>query len=169
MVIGHSGVDVQCDDGEDYCRWRKQYDGSYTVSFSLNGSAMGWSVQPSVVGLSGRGNELENIFKMSTRLKRLLLLVHEISRQPACRTEVLNLRYTNTSDNHYHIISIEKGLLVTVTSHHMNHNVTGTLKMIHSYLPTEVSKLLVYYIWLVLPFEQLRVAHLPRISGWFWY
>jgi hypothetical protein len=96
-----------------------------------------------------KGKYLQDV---NSFLKRLLLLVHETSRQPARRIEFLNLRHTNKSNSHHHSIFMEKDLLGIVALHHINHNVTGTWKMIHRYLPKEVCKLLIYYIWLVLPF-----------------
>ena len=60
----------------------------------------------------------------------------------------------NTSNGHHRSIFIENGLVGTVTSYHKGYNITGTLKIIHRYLPKEVSELLVYYLWLVLPFWQ---------------
>jgi hypothetical protein len=32
--------------------------------------------------------------------------------------------------------------------------ILGSTKIIHWYLPREVSKLIVYYLWLVLPFRE---------------
>jgi hypothetical protein len=87
-------------------------------------------------------------------LERLLLLVHITSGQPARGTELLTLRHMNTLNGHHRSIFIKNGLLGTVTSYHKGYNVTGTLKIIHRYLPKEVSELLVYYLWLVLPFWQ---------------
>lgn len=87
-------------------------------------------------------------------LERLLLLVHITSGQPARGTELLTLRHMNTLNGHHRSIFIENGLVGTVTSYHKGYNVTGTLKIIHRYLPKEVSELLVYYLWLVLPFWQ---------------
>lgn len=49
---------------------------------------------------------------------------------------------------------MEDGLIGTVTSYHKGYNITGSAKVIHRYLPREVSELLVYYLWLVLPFWQ---------------
>jgi hypothetical protein len=87
-------------------------------------------------------------------LERLLLLVHITSGQPAQGTEMLTLRHTNTLHSHHRSIFIKNGLVGTVTSYYKGYNVTSTLKIIHRYLPKEVSELLVYYLWLVLPFWQ---------------
>ena len=50
-----------------------------------------------------------------------------------------------------------------VTSYHKSYNITGSTKIIHRYLPREVSELLVCYLWLVLPFwQQLDVLVYKR-------
>jgi hypothetical protein len=105
-------------------------------------------------------------------LKRLLLLLHITSGQPARGTELLTLRYMNTSNGHHRSIFIENGLVGTVTSYHKGYNVTGTLKIIHRYLLKEVSELRVYYLWLVLPFwQKLEVLVYERrepLSPYLW-
>jgi hypothetical protein len=60
----------------------------------------------------------------------------------------------NTLNGHHRSIFIKNELLGTVTSYHKGYNVTSTLKIIYRYLLKEVSELLVYYLWLVLPFWQ---------------
>jgi hypothetical protein len=86
-------------------------------------------------------------------LEQLLLLVHITSGQPARGTELLSLQHSNTAQGHHRSIFIEEGLISTVTSYHKGYNITGSTKIIHRYLPKEVSELLVYYLWLVLPFS----------------
>ena len=39
-----------------------------------------------------------------------------------------------------------------VTRYHKGYNVSGDVKIIHQYLPREVGELVVWYLWLVLPF-----------------
>jgi hypothetical protein len=87
-------------------------------------------------------------------LERMLLLVHITSGQPARGTELMALQHSNTAQGHHRGIFIEEGLIGTVTSYHKGYNITGSTKIIHRYLPREVSELLVYYLWLVLPFWQ---------------
>lgn len=54
-------------------------------------------------------------------------------------------------------------MVSTVTSYYKGYNITGSTKIIHRYLPKEVSELLVYYLWLVLPFwQQLDVLVYKR-------
>lgn len=92
--------------------------------------------------------------KVDQFLERLLLLIHLTSGQPARGTEVMTLQHSNTMQGHHRGIYIEEGLIGTVTSYHKGYNITGSTKIIHRYLPKEVSELLVYYLWLVLPFWQ---------------
>jgi hypothetical protein len=92
------------------------------------------------------------ISKIKSFLERLLLLVHITAGQPARGTEILSLRYCNTVNRHYRSIFIKNGLVSTVTSYHKGYNIVGSTKIIYRYLPKEVSKLVVYYLWFILPF-----------------
>jgi len=92
--------------------------------------------------------------KVNAFLERLLLLVHMTGGQPARGTELIGLQHSNTAQGQHRGIFVEEGLISTVTFYHKGYNITGSTKIIHRYLPEEVSKLLVYYLWLVLPFRQ---------------
>ncbi|CAN9210663.1 hypothetical protein AA0121_g11547 [Alternaria tenuissima] len=92
------------------------------------------------------------ISKIESFLERLLLLVHITAGQPARGTEILSLRHCNTVNGHHRSIFIKNGLVSTVTSYHKGYNIVGSTKIIHRYLPKEVSKLVVYYLWFILPF-----------------
>jgi hypothetical protein len=92
------------------------------------------------------------VAKIHSFLERLLLLVHLTSGQPARGTEILSLRHCNTVNGHHRSIFIEGGLLSTVTAYHKGYNIVGSTKIIHRYLPKEVSELVVYYLWFILPF-----------------
>jgi hypothetical protein len=83
-------------------------------------------------------------------LEHLLLLVHLTSGQPTRGTEIISLRHVNTT--HHWNVFIEDGLVAIVTSYYKGYTYTGLTKIIYRYLPNEVSELLVYYLWLVLPF-----------------
>ena len=85
-------------------------------------------------------------------LERLLLIIHLTSGQPARGTEILSLRHHNTVNGHHRGIFIEDGLVSTVTAYHKGYNIVGSTKIIHRYLPREVSELVVYYLWFILPF-----------------
>ena len=49
-------------------------------------------------------------------------------------------------------VFVEDDLLMFVTRYHKGYNMTNFVKVIHRYLPQEVSELLMLYLWLVLPF-----------------
>ena len=62
-----------------------------------------------------------------------------------------------------------------VTCYHKGYSIKGSIRIIHRYLPKEVSELVVYYLWLVLPFtRQLRLLALDdqlattQPSPFFW-
>lgn len=90
--------------------------------------------------------------KVESFVERLLLLVHLTSGQPAQGTEILSLRHMNSFYSHHRSVFIKNGMVSTVTSYHKGYSVTGLTKIIHRYLPKEIGELLVYYLWLVLPF-----------------
>jgi hypothetical protein len=93
-------------------------------------------------------------------LRRMLLLIHMTGGQPARGTELLVLRWRNSDTCDVRNITIENGLVCFVTSYHKNYSTTNSTKIIHRYLPPEVSELLVYYLWLVVPFlEQLSILN----------
>lgn len=87
-------------------------------------------------------------------LEKLLILIHMTGGQPARARELLSIRYCNTEKGGHRSIFIENGLVVVVTYYHKGYNITGTEKIIHRYLPVEVSDILLQYIWLVLPMRQ---------------
>jgi hypothetical protein len=110
--------------------------------------------------------------KVTRFLELLLLLIHLTSGQPARRTEILSIRYMNTVHGHHRNIFIENGMVSTVTSYYKGYNVTGSTKIIHRYLPKEVGELLVYYLWLILPFcqqlELLAFRNSAQTSPFLW-
>lgn len=92
------------------------------------------------------------ISRVERFLERLLLLVHITSGQPARATELLGLRYCNTVEGHHRNIFIDDGLVSTVTSYHKGYSVSGSTKIIHRYLSKEVDEVMIYYLWLMVPF-----------------
>ncbi|KAF3031175.1 hypothetical protein E8E12_000438 [Didymella heteroderae] len=81
--------------------------------------------------------------KLDNFLEQMLLLIHLTAGQPARGTELMSLQQSNTAQGHHRSIFIEEGLVSTVTSYHKGYNITGSTKIIHRYLPKEVSELLV--------------------------
>lgn len=87
-------------------------------------------------------------------LERLLLLVHITGGQPARGTELTSLQFCNSTHGIRRSIFIENGLVSFVTFYHKGYSIQGSTKIVHRYLPREISELVVYYLWLVLPFAQ---------------
>jgi hypothetical protein len=105
----------------------------------------------------------EYLVQADAFLERLLLLIHITGGQPARGTELLSLQPYNTQHGLWRSIFIENGLVSFVTSYYKGYSVSGSTRIIHRYLPKDVSRLLVYYLCLVQPFcEQLRILALDE-------
>jgi hypothetical protein len=87
-------------------------------------------------------------------LEKLIVLMHITGGQPARGPEIISVRHSNTVKGGHRNIFIEGGMVEFATRYYNGYNVSGDVKIIHRYLPREVGKLLVYYMWLVLPFQQ---------------
>ena len=102
---------------------------------------------------------------------RLLVLMHITGGQPARGTEILSVRHRNTSAGGHRNVFIEDGLVVFVTRYSKQFMMTGDVKIIHRYVPREVGELVVWYLWLVLPFVermQAMVWGLDWVSSHMW-
>ena len=86
--------------------------------------------------------------------EKLIALMHITGGQPARGPEILSVRHSNTAKGGHRNIFIEDGMVVFVTRYHKGYAVSGDVKIIHRYLPREVGELVVWYLWLVLPFQQ---------------
>jgi superfamily II DNA helicase RecQ len=84
---------------------------------------------------------------------QLLILMHITGGQPARAPEILSVRHENTVKGNHRNLFVEDGLVVFVTRYHKGYAMSGDIKIIHRYLPREVSELVVRYLWLVLPFH----------------
>ncbi|EXL64482.1 hypothetical protein FOPG_19254 [Fusarium oxysporum f. sp. conglutinans race 2 54008] len=84
----------------------------------------------------------------------IFMLMHMLGGQPARSTEILGLRMWNTMNGGVRNIFIHEGMVCFVTMYHKGFRQTGNTKIIHRYVPREVGELLVWYMWLVLPFWQ---------------
>ncbi|KAF4475431.1 Bloom syndrome protein-like protein [Colletotrichum fructicola Nara gc5] len=86
--------------------------------------------------------------------ERLWMLMHMVAGQPARAPELAGIRHSNTANGGVRNVFAHDSMICFVTSYHKNYRQTGTAKVIHRYLPREVGELLVWYLWLVLPFWQ---------------
>ena len=80
-------------------------------------------------------------------------------------TEILGIRYKNTANGGARNIFINHGQVSWVTAYHKNFRQTNEAKVIHRFLPREVGELLVWYLWLVLPFWQKLQGIIKGASG----
>jgi superfamily II DNA helicase RecQ len=92
------------------------------------------------------GNHLEEF------LECLLFIMHLCGGQAARSLELLTLRHRNTANGGIRNILYDRGLIMLVAGYHKGFSKTERVKVIHRFLPREVSALVIYYLWLVLPF-----------------
>jgi hypothetical protein len=86
--------------------------------------------------------------------EKLAVLMHIAGGQLARGLEILSARHSNTIKGGHRNIFIEDGMVVFVTRYHKGYNVSGDVKIIYWYLLREVGELVVWYLWLVLLFQQ---------------
>ena len=85
---------------------------------------------------------------------RLLVLMHMSGGGPGRSAEILNLRIWNTRQGGTRNIFIYHKMVCTMTKYHKKYLATDKLNVIYRFLPREVGELLIWYLWLVLPFWQ---------------
>lgn len=84
------------------------------------------------------------------------MLVHLTGGAPARGTEIISIQHENgESSRAQRGIFIDRGFVHFVTSYHKGYSASQQVKIIHRYIPEEVGKLVVYYLWLVEPFVQM--------------
>ena len=91
---------------------------------------------------------------ISSFLETLWILVHITSGQPARATELISIWHCNTIQGEHRNVFVEEGLISIVTSYHKGYNMEGSTKVIHRFLPKDVSEIMVLYLWLILPFKE---------------
>ena len=104
-------------------------------------------------------------------LELMLVIMHMVGGQPPRATEILGMRYCNTSNGGFRNIIVHKGQLCYVAAYHKNYRSSERIKVIHRYLPRAVGELLVRYLWLVMPFwqqVQVVVREADEISPFLW-
>jgi superfamily II DNA helicase RecQ len=100
-------------------------------------------------------SEVEMYMAQVARFREnLLVLMHITGGQPARGPEILSIRHSNTVKGERRNIFIEDQLVVFVTRYHKGYSISGDVKIIHRYLPRAVGALWVWYMWLVLPWQQ---------------
>ena len=94
--------------------------------------------------------------KALTRFRgHLLVLVHLTGGQPGQATELLSIRHENRPDKSGRDVFVKDGQVAIVTGYHKKYAKRGKAKILHRYVPREVSELVVWHLWLVQPFWEL--------------
>lgn len=132
--------------GDKFLTWQR-----YEIPRSTEKDAPQWRV----------GAAQKYLEDVDSFLEQLLLLVHITGGQPGRGTELLSLQWCNTVHGLRRNIFVKDGLISFVTFYHKGYSITNSAKIIHRYLPKEISEMMVYFLWLVHPFcDQLRVLAL---------
>jgi hypothetical protein len=88
--------------------------------------------------------------------EKLAVAIHITGGQPARAPELLSIQHVNTQASRHRNVFIEDGMVTLVTAYHKGFHASNDIKLIHRYVPRAVGELVVWYMWLVLPFtEQL--------------
>lgn len=90
--------------------------------------------------------------RLEAHRRDLLVLMHMTGGQPARGTEITTTRFKNGTDGAGRGVFVEDGMMVYVVRYHKGVGFSGKEKVIHRYLPREVGELLMYDLWLVMPF-----------------
>jgi superfamily II DNA helicase RecQ len=101
----------------------------------------------------------------------LLALKHFGGGQAARAWEIIGIRHRNTSNGGVRNVFIDDRLVMFVTAYHKGYEFSEKTKLIQRFLPREVGELLVYYLWLVLPFWesiQVVVDGVVELSAFVW-
>ncbi len=137
-------------DGEWWLFERVFQEGNIRGKFVDSGSEeLRWLAS----GVDGYGRAVET-FK-----EEVMMLMHITGGQPGRGPELLSIRHCNSAKGGQRNIFVEDGLMSFVTGYHKGYRMTGDVKIVHRYLPREVGELLMYYLWLVVPFwKKLKVV-----------
>jgi hypothetical protein len=88
--------------------------------------------------------------------EKLAVAIHVTGGQPARAPKLLSIQHVNTQASRHQNVFIEDRLVTLVTAYHKGFHASNDIKLIHQYVPRAVGELVVWYMWLVLPFmEQL--------------
>jgi superfamily II DNA helicase RecQ len=108
-------------------------------------------------GLEGRPNKSgikTYLDQVKVLLHKLLVLIHVVGGQPARGTEILSIRHSNTVAGKHRNIFIIHGMVAFVPRYSKCSRHAGRSKVIHRFVPSEVGRLVVLYLWLILPFQR---------------
>lgn len=104
-----------------------------------------------------RGQGVRDYMQQIRRFKeRLFVLAHMTGGAPARGTEVVSVQCENgVNGRGTRGVFVGRGLVSFVTSYHKGYSASKKVKVVHRYVPREVSEMVVYYLWLVQPFARI--------------
>jgi hypothetical protein len=105
------------------------------------------------------------IDQVKVLLDKLLVLVHVVGGQPARGTEILSVRHSNTVTGKHRNVFIIHGMVAFVPRYSKCSRHAGRPNIIHRFLPSEVGRLVVLYLWLILPFQRALEQMLRPENG----
>ncbi len=86
--------------------------------------------------------------------KKLLMLIHVIDEQLIQASELLSVRHSNIIKEEHWNVFVKDELMMFMTRYHKSYIISEDVKMIHWYLFWKMRKLMLYYLWLMLSFQQ---------------
>ena len=86
--------------------------------------------------------------------EKLLILIHFTNNQSTRTSKILNICYCNTTRKKHRNIFVKNKLIVFVTRNYKKYNMKKNVKIIYRYLSREIKILLIYYLLLILLFQQ---------------
>ena len=125
--------------------WRKLENNAMQKNFvELHHNELQWQQQ-----------KIDNYMRQIVKFReKLLILMHFIDDQSTRTFEILNVRHCNIIRRKHRNIFVENELIVFVIRNHKEYNMKRNVKMIHRYLSQKMRKLLMYYLLLILSFQQ---------------
>ena len=105
------------------------------------------------------------INQVKVLLDKLLVLVHVVGGQPARGTKILSVRHSNTVTGKHRNVFIIHGIVAFVPQYSKCSRHAGRPNIIHRFLPSEVGRLVILYLWLILPFQRALEQMLRPENG----
>ncbi|KAJ5541863.1 hypothetical protein N7461_007866 [Penicillium sp. DV-2018c] len=112
-----------------------------------------------------RMTQIDSYMRRVVEFRRsLCIAIHICGGRPFRSLELLGIRHRNT-DNCQRNVFIQNGMVLIDTAYYNGSYASDDGKTIQRYLPREIGELVVWYLWLVLPFVQRLELYLDRLRG----
>jgi hypothetical protein len=102
--------------------------------------------KPGAAGVWHMGRVREYNEALKTFRFRLLMLMHISGGQLARETELIIVQYKNGPYGDIRELFIDNNIIIFVIAYNKIMNITAQIKIIHRYLPREISELVIYYV-----------------------